>query len=355
MGYTVDGQVFAAYKPVSNVGHRPTAGLSAYPHIVKIVADANVGGRCQADLRDVRFALASDPLVALYAERNHGSITGGAATGAFHVNVPSVLSSANMELLMYYGCPTAPAQANPELTYNSGFAAVYHCSQDPSVSQILDSTANVKHGTSQGSMTSGDLVDGKLYKALDFDGTDDAILCPLWTANATTPSISAWVKKASGAVGERMAMHLGRDGTGFGFGINAANRAALVDLQAWVTDAASTTNWELHCLQRDSGGVVRLYVNGGQVATNGTIVRSPLTSSGIGFSPSLRYWSGLVCEVRCCAALSTAWLAYDYGTQNAADGWLTFGAEVVAPTGRARLVVPGPPYVLGRNLLGGLG
>ena len=344
--WVVDGLTFTKRKPVTNIGNRPSAALSNYPLKVGIVSDAQIGAAAQGDGDDLRFALQSAELTALYAEKNNFAVAGGLATGNFWVNAPSVLSSADLALYCYYGNAGAAAQANPELAYNADFAVVYHCSQDPSISQILDSTAALKHGTSQGSMTSGDLVDGKLYKALDFDGSDDAILCPLWTANATTPSISAWVKKASGAVGERMAMHLGRDGTGFGFGINAANRAALVDLQTWVTDAASTTNWELHLLERGVDGVVRLFVNGGQVATATTIVRSPLTSSGIGFSPSLRYWSGLVCEARCCTERSAAWKSYDYLTQDTAAGGLTWGAE----EGAGGIYRPfGPAFVAGRS------
>ena len=51
--------------------------------------------------------------------------------------------------------------------------------QDPSgtAPQILDSTSNHHHGTSNGSMTSADLVDGDLGKAIDFDGGDDYINC----------------------------------------------------------------------------------------------------------------------------------------------------------------------------------
>jgi hypothetical protein len=63
--------------------------------------------------------------------------------------------------------------------WDSNFAAVYHMAQDPSggAGCILDSTSNTNHGTPNGSMVSGDLVDGILGKALDFDGIDDFIDC----------------------------------------------------------------------------------------------------------------------------------------------------------------------------------
>ncbi|MCD6163687.1 MAG: LamG domain-containing protein, partial [candidate division Zixibacteria bacterium] len=64
--------------------------------------------------------------------------------------------------------------------WDSNFVGVWHMSQDPTGGSgcIKDSTSNTNHGTPGGSMTSGDLVDGKTGKALDFDGSDDCISLP---------------------------------------------------------------------------------------------------------------------------------------------------------------------------------
>jgi hypothetical protein len=63
------------------------------------------------------------------------------------------------------------------LVWDANFKAVYHMAQDPSggAGCILDSTSNTNHGTPQGSMNSGDLVDAGIGKGLDFDGSDDHI------------------------------------------------------------------------------------------------------------------------------------------------------------------------------------
>jgi hypothetical protein len=58
--------------------------------------------------------------------------------------------------------------------WDSHYKAVYHMSQDPAW-QILDSTYNFNHGTANGSMISSDLTDGKVGKAVKFDGIDDYI------------------------------------------------------------------------------------------------------------------------------------------------------------------------------------
>lgn len=101
------------------------------------------------------------------------------------VKVPTVSSITDGGLYLYYdssrpdnntyvGLVTSSAA---ETVWDNNFVAVYHMGQDPSggAGAIKDSTSNVYHGTPNGSMDSSDLVDGKVGKALDFDGTDDFI------------------------------------------------------------------------------------------------------------------------------------------------------------------------------------
>ena len=59
------------------------------------------------------------------------------------------------------------------------FSGVWHMSQDPSggVNSIKDSTVMVNDGTPAGAMVPGDWVDGKIGKAINFDGLDDYINC----------------------------------------------------------------------------------------------------------------------------------------------------------------------------------
>jgi len=53
------------------------------------------------------------------------------------------------------------------------FTARWGFQDDPSTDDLVDSTGNGYTGTMGGSMTSGDLIDGFIGKAIDFDGTDD--------------------------------------------------------------------------------------------------------------------------------------------------------------------------------------
>lgn len=104
------------------------------------------------------------------------------------VKVPSISSSANTVLYLYYDSTRddntdyvgdtgdTPAQS----VWDSNFVAVYHCAQDPSGGSgcVKDSTANGNNATPQGSMVAGDLVDAKVGKGYDLDGSDDYIQLP---------------------------------------------------------------------------------------------------------------------------------------------------------------------------------
>jgi hypothetical protein len=136
-------------------------------------------------------------------------ITTGSSIGELHFKASSLSSSTNTAFYIYYGNsgasePAADATYGSENTWNSSYLGVYHMQEDPSGTppQILDSTASGNHGTSNGTMTSGDSVSGKLSgNALEFDGSDDFLDVGddlFDTENVGT--ISAWVNESGGSV-----------------------------------------------------------------------------------------------------------------------------------------------------------
>jgi hypothetical protein len=167
------------------------AVLSNFPIRIHISASSGTGS---TDITDVFTELGADANRKKIAITTSDEITqcyveielfDFANTDAeFWAKAPSVASGATTELYIYYDSSQAdnttyvgdtgdtPAQS----VWDSNFKLVMHMAQDPNgdvADAIKDSTSNVNHGTPGGSMTSADLVDGKVGKGINFDGSND--------------------------------------------------------------------------------------------------------------------------------------------------------------------------------------
>ena len=102
--------------------------------------------------------------------------------------IPTVVSGTETVLYLYYDSTQSDntsyvGDTTDTITHNvwdDNFKLVMHMAQDPNgdvANAIKDSTSNQNDGTPTGSMTSADLVDGQIGKALDFDGNDDGATC----------------------------------------------------------------------------------------------------------------------------------------------------------------------------------
>ena len=160
--------------------------LTDVPVVVNLSASSGVTGFDMSDIFDKlganskKFAIeVGNTGVQCFAEIESWDSVNKKAP--LHVKVPSVGTSPTT-LNIHYD----PAHADndsyvgdigsvPGKEVWSNAALMTHQAQDPSGAspQILDSSPHAKHGTSYGSMTSGDLIDGLSGKAIDYDGVDD--------------------------------------------------------------------------------------------------------------------------------------------------------------------------------------
>lgn len=95
------------------------------------------------------------------------------------VKIPTLDFDDNTTIYIFYGnSGVSTSQENISGSWSSNNVGVYHLDQDPSTTspQIQDSTSNNFDGQSTGSMTSGDLVTGKVGSGIDFDGSNDGII-----------------------------------------------------------------------------------------------------------------------------------------------------------------------------------
>ena len=104
------------------------------------------------------------------------------------VKIPSLSSSVDTDIYMYYGCGTAENQENPPGVWSNGYEAVYHLHDD-----VNDSTTS-HNGTDYNAPdpvhVDGQIADGHDYEENSSSYTDIGT----WNVSGTEITIQAWVE-----------------------------------------------------------------------------------------------------------------------------------------------------------------
>lgn len=261
------------------------------------------------------------------------------------VKVPSTADFAATILYLYYDSAHADntsyvgdtGDAAAQSVWAADFAAVYHLSQDPSGGSncILDSTANANHGTPQGSMTSGDLVDGLVGKGLQFDGVDDCISLPaLGFSGDDTFTIESLVKADVIAQGE--IFHLGTQSALQELGLRLLDSTGGYILYFNTDDIVDTgpdyeDTWRVVSASYSATGSSRyLYVDGAELS-NDSPANPSFTDNNYYIGARLgssKFFSGIIDEIRISSVERSAdWI--DATDASLRDELITFSEPVV--------------------------
>ena len=148
--------------------------LSGFPAFAKLTSGNFDFTKALANGHDIRLTKADGTTLLNYERERHDN---SGEKGEYHFDTVALSSSADQDFYLYYGKADATDGENGEAVWDSNFKMVQHMNQDPSggAPQMIDSTSNDNDGTSAGSMTSGDLVEGKVGQCLEFDGSNDYI------------------------------------------------------------------------------------------------------------------------------------------------------------------------------------
>ena len=233
---------------------------------------------------DIRFSLDADGQTQLPCEIEEFSTNNDPSLGkaAIWVKIPSVSSSSNTSFYVWYHNPTCDPEQPPaddpygsENVWDANFKGVWHLNLDPSgaAPQEKDSTANQNDGTSGGAMTSDDLVQGQVGKALSFDGVDDYVEVPDSDSLDITDAITieAWIKPQNIAGGTEW-HHVVDKGDSYGLSIYNTKEirfllAGTTGTDWWNTGIyASEDVWQ-HIVATYDGSQRKIYVNGVEKAS----------------------------------------------------------------------------------------
>jgi biopolymer transport protein ExbB len=153
-------------KPLSIGASNVSSDLTNFPVLVSIPSDTDLAADAQPDFDDILFT-ASDGTTKLSHEiEKYNSTTGELVAW---VKVPTISSTADTILYMYYGNAAAASQQDPTGVWSNGYAGVWHLHDD-----FLDSTANNNDGTNSGSVDAA----GKIGDGSDFLSSNTSVDVP---------------------------------------------------------------------------------------------------------------------------------------------------------------------------------
>jgi hypothetical protein len=153
-------------KKISADHTKVAADLTNFPMLID-VTDSDLASHARADGRDILFMDGSGMASKLSHEIERYS--GGHLTA--WVRLPSLSSTTDTEICLYYGKPAASQQEDATGVWGSNFKMVQHLEETSGA--VLDSTSNGISGSPVGGVTQN--TNGKINGACYFDGTNDHI------------------------------------------------------------------------------------------------------------------------------------------------------------------------------------
>ncbi|MEX0811489.1 MAG: DUF2341 domain-containing protein [Chitinophagales bacterium] len=262
------------------------------------------------------------------------------------VMLPELSATENTDIFMYYGNSDANTNLSSNI-WDSDYKAVWHMSSNPASSDLLDNGYYSHNGTFEGGMSSSNLVDGILGKAIQFDGIDDYVNigmpAQLKFVGNKRLTISGWAKidnsinvgdasadiallaKSKDVNEEKYLLGLDKgEKLKVGIGTNRVSHTTVnqgnVALDEWQYLAMTFNNAKL-----------RGFVNGVEVFSEdveGNMINHGQDIFFIAKRHDNRYFKGLIDELRVLQAVrSEEWICTEYKNQSAPLEFYTLGDE----------------------------
>ncbi|MFW9853412.1 MAG: DUF2341 domain-containing protein [Candidatus Thorarchaeota archaeon] len=165
----------ASYSMRMDIGidnSKVSGNLFEFPLLVNITDSNLKSGNIQADASDLLFTEWKGNKLNHEVEFfSQDSIEGHLIAW---VQLPTLSNSQYNLISMYFNNPDLPDQANPTGVWDTYFKGVWHLSEDPSISQMKDSTFYNNDGTTS-NLASDDQESGQIDGSLDFDNVNDQV------------------------------------------------------------------------------------------------------------------------------------------------------------------------------------
>jgi hypothetical protein len=341
-----------------------SADLTDFPLLIYLGSDGDLAADAQNDGDDIIFT-AADEVTRLSHEIEYFDGATGNLTA--WVKIPSLSSTTDTEIYMYYGNAGAANSENVTDVWDSNYKMVQHLEETSGgANAILDSTSYHNDGTDSNTPTFN--AAGKLDGAISFDGVNEYIGFGYGNSvNITRPlTIEAWIKPNTVPAGNSSEPIVFRDdGSKMNYALSIASGTYTgntgVKVLFWREDSVDTDNktygtteivagnW-YHIVVVDAGsqgtyGNFSIYVNGGLAegvkSCNFTAYDSAAHKLVVADTNGERigggaYFNGIIDEVRISSYARTPdWITTSYNNQVNPAGFYTLGPEenaTVLPT-----------------------
>ena len=307
------------------------ADLTNFPYLVKITDPGNpVFSTAQTDGDDILFT-ADDGTTKL----NHEIEKYNAATNELYiwVQVPTISSTVNTDIYMYYGYGSVGSQQSVEATWDADFVMVQHLQE--TAGTHFDSTSSNNDGTPQNGVVQ--TATGKIDGANQFDGSNDEVdMADSVSLRVVDMTLEAWIyipnPIPSGWHG--IISHAPSSSAWYGL-MHNGNRLHFRWSNGSVrrTDFAATISpdtWYYVTGVLDVAGNVAIAYQNANVDTTVPNPDPPATTAGQTFLghtfSSSEYFKGFIDEVRISkVARKPEWIAASFRNQNTPDTYQSLG------------------------------
>jgi uncharacterized protein (UPF0333 family) len=348
----------------------PNNNQTDFPVLVDIT-DSDLAANAQSDGDDIYFTSSNGTTRLDHEIESYTSVSGRLTAW---VEVPTLSTSEDTVLYMYYGNGSASSQQNPTGVWDSFSKGVWHLSDNAASTAVLESTSNPNVGAAVANTDTKD-TEGKIGNALTFNGTNDHIL--VTDDNSldftTAFTMEGWVKPNAGELDFSMfskwqlasysyGMETANDGSGTASQIfiytDANGDPNNADNCDFVSNAGAITpnQWTHVAIVYNSGSAFKLYINGSSFAgtaggTCGTVFAGTSAVSLGKIDTNSGRLAGLLDEIRFSSTPRSAdWIATEYNNQNATSTFYQIGTA--EPTGAGTFTELEPQYLLANTSIG---
>ena len=315
---------------IDNTKVSGSSDLTNFPVLVSFSSDTNLSTNAKTDGSDILFV--DEKGQQLTHEIEYYS----AGTLVAWVRVPTLSTSVDTVLYMYYGNSSASGLENGTAVWSSDYRGVWHLSETSG--QHQDSTTNNNDSTAVTVTTQGSAT-GKIGGADDFASGNEVIVADSDSLDITSSfTAEAWVKADT----------IGGSGTWNSIIYKGGNSNYFLELTDsdeidagfygggdWRSAVTSNspvstgTFYHVAVVHDAANDTIKAYVNGVEKSSVSSITQTPLTNTStftIGENFYNETFDGIIDEVRLSdSAKSVDWLLTQYNNQNSPSTFYSTG------------------------------